>query len=201
MAAIRCLLVEDQVMFLGLLQQVLQAIAGLQVAAVATTATAAIQAMESHRLDLLILDLALPDRPGLEVAEHLQSLRPEARLIVLSGQASTFVCPPHLEAMLQAVIDKTSAFHDLQREIDRLLQVPAASWADEPGEPDPIACLTPRERDVLALLGQGCSSKAIAQVLGLSLATVHTHRRNLAGKLNLSGAELVRLAVLQSSAP
>jgi DNA-binding NarL/FixJ family response regulator len=199
MARIRCMLVEDQAMFLGLLQQVLQFLPGLRVVATASTAAEAITALETLLPDLLILDLSLPDRPGVEVAEQLQLRRPDARLIVLSGQASSFVCPPQLHPMLHAVIDKTSAFHDLRQEIDRLLQVPSAVEGDSARPEDLLGTLTPRERDVLALMGQGCSSKAIAQALGMALATVHTHRRNLGAKLKLSGAELVRLAVIEAS--
>ena len=61
-----------------------------------------------------------------------------------------------------------------------------------------LSCLTGREREVLGLLGQGDASKAIARRLGLSVGTVETHRRNIAAKLGISGAELIRLAVLHN---
>jgi len=201
MRSLNCVLVEDHAMFLDLLLPVLQGIAGLHVAATARTAAEAIAALESSEPDLLILDLCLPDRPGIEVAEALQRLRPSAHLIVLSGQASSFVCPQELEPMLHAVVDKTSAFGALREEIARLHTLRAAHAREAPSPPVRRTTLTEREQQVLDLIGQGCSSKAIAQALGMALGTVETHRRNLRLKLNAAGSELVRLAVLQSHGP
>jgi DNA-binding NarL/FixJ family response regulator len=194
-------------MFMELLLPVLKGIPGLKAIATASTAGEAIGAVERLRPELLILDLFLPDQPGIEVAEALQRIRPEAHLIVLSGQASSFLCPPELQPMLHAVVDKTSAFRELRQEINRLL----AGLPRNPDEPelapDPDAeataatdpaPLTQRERDVLALIAQGCSSRAIAETLGMAETTVQTHRRSLRLKLGVSGSELVRVAVLHS---
>ena len=198
MADLRCLLVEDQSMFMELLLPVLQGIPGLKVVATASSAHEAIAAVDSLAPDLLILDLCLPDLPGIQVAEALRRQRPHAHLIVLSGQASSFLCPPELQSMLHAVVDKTSAFRELRQEIGRLLgQRPQSAWAgaDPPLE---TALLTQREQEVLALLAQGCSTRAIAETLGVAETTVATHRRALRSKLGASGSELVRLAVLQN---
>lgn len=207
MVGLQGLLVEDQSMFMELLLPVLKGIPGLKAIATASTAGEAIGAVERLRPELLILDLFLPDQPGIEVAEALQRIRPEAHLIVLSGQASSFLCPPELQPMLHAVVDKTSAFRELRQEINRLL----AGLPRNPDEPelapDPDAeataatdpaPLTQRERDVLALIAQGCSSRAIAETLGMAETTVQTHRRSLRLKLGVSGSELVRVAVLHS---
>jgi len=210
MADLRCLLVEDQSMFMELLLPVLQDIPGLKVVATASTAHEAIAAIDSLVPELLILDLCLPDLPGIRVAEALQQQRPHAQLIVLSGQASSFLCPLELQSMLHAVVDKTSAFRELRQEIGRLLgQRPQPAWAGADGaiKADPLAAadppletplLTQREQEVLALLAQGCSTRAIAQTLGVAETTVATHRRALRSKLGASGSELVRLAVLQN---
>ncbi len=210
MAGLHALLVEDQSMFLELLVPVLEGIPGLVMVGTAGTAGEAVKAVQRLKPDLLILDLYLPDRPGIMVAEALQRIRPQAHLIVLSGQASSFLCPPDLQPMLHAVVDKTSAFRELRQEIKRLLQglpqssTPAlkeAGQAPTGTDTDPLlapAPLTQRERDVLALIGQGCSSRAIALTLGMAETTVQTHRRALRLKLGVSGSELVRLAVLQN---
>jgi hypothetical protein len=198
MDSLKCVLVEDHLMFQDLLLPLLQGMAGLQVTATARTAAEAIAAVKTTDPDLLILDLSLPDQPGLVVAEALQQQRPEARVIVLSGQASSFVCPRELEPCLYAVVDKTCAFSALRQEIGQLLTLRASTAGADPSPPGRRTELTDREQQVLALIGQGCSSKAIAQTLGLALGTVETHRRNLRVKLDASGSELVRLAVLQS---
>lgn len=201
MRTLSCVLVEDHAMFLDLLLPLLQEMPGLHVAAAARTAAEAIAAVERTDPDLLILDLTLPDQNGIVVAEALQRQRPRAHLIVLSGQASSFVCPQELRPMLHAVVDKTSAFGALQEEINRLGTLRSGSTDAAPRAAERSIGLTEREQQVLDLIGQGCSSKAIAQALGLALGTVESHRRNLRLKLNASGSELVRLAVLQSHGP
>jgi two-component system NarL family response regulator len=184
-----CVVVEDQLMFLQLLVGMLNTHQGLSVSATATTAAAGIEACLQHWPDLLILDLSLPDQSGEVVAEALLRVNPKARLIVLSAQANSFVCPPSLQPMLHAVIDKIEAYDSLSGEIADLLGG---------GQPPLSAKLTSREREVLHLIGQGLSNNQISEVLQLSVHTVETHRRNICGKLGLKGAELVRYATLQT---
>ncbi|QNI78891.1 two-component system response regulator RR class II (RRII)-CheY-LuxR [Synechococcus sp. RS9909] len=188
-ASLRCVVVEDQTMFLQLLVSMLQLQQGLEVVATATTAAEGIAACLQHQPDLLILDLSLPDQGGEVVAEALVEFHPEARLIVLSAQASSFVCPASLQPMLHAVVDKIEAYDCLGAEIAELLRAKA---------PAPLAKLTRREREVLSGIGAGLSNQQIADRMHLSVHTVETHRRNLSGKLGFKGAELVRYATLQS---
>lgn len=186
-APLTCVVVEDQRMFLQLLVGMLRTQDGLSVVATATTAEEGITACLRHEPDLLILDLCLPDQSGEVVAEALAGVNPQAHLIVLSAQAHTFVCPPGLQGMLHAVIDKIEAYETLGAEIAELT-----------GSRPPLRNrLTAREQDVLNLLGRGLPSSQIAEVMGLSVHTVDTHRRNLSLKLGLKGAELIRYATLQ----
>lgn len=99
---------------------------------------------------------------------------------------------------------------ELRQEIARLLgQRPHAAGVRAFGaiKADPLVAadppletplLTLRELEMLALLAQGCRTRAIAQTLGVAETTVATHRRALRSKLGASGSELVRLAVLQN---
>jgi DNA-binding NarL/FixJ family response regulator len=191
--SLRCLIVEDQVMFLQLLCTMLQGLRGLEVVATATSCHDALLACRHHRPDILILDLALPDGDGLEVARFLQMQQPQARTLVLSAQAASFVCPEELEPMLVGVVDKTSTYETLQGVIESAL-VPQEP--DAPSRHPAMPGLTPRQREIFQLIGRGLSNKAIAACTGLSLATVETHRKAIARRLGCSGAELVRRAVL-----
>ena len=136
-----------------------------------------------QRPDVLILDLALPDGRGLEVAEALQEVAPSARVIVLSGEASSFVCPSHLQPMLHAVVDKTRAYGTLSLEIAEIVRQRRAE-----------ACVAGGWTGVCT--GE-TSSREIAAQLHLSQRTVETHRKNIVAKLGVSGSELVRMAALQ----
>ena len=181
---LRCLIVEDQVMFLQLLHSMLEVMPGLSVVAAATTQAEAIAHCRSaDPPDLLILDLALPDGDGLAVAQALAEHHPNPQVVVLSGQASSFVCPAALQPLIAGVVDKTSAFHQLTSVLERCLP--------QSGTP-----LTPRQQEIFGLIGKGLTNKEIARAAGLSIATVETHRKTIAQKLGVSGAELVRQASL-----
>nr|WP_277874976.1 response regulator transcription factor [Cyanobium sp. FACHB-13342] len=187
------MIVEDQVMFLQLLYKMLQGVDGLEVVATASTCHGALEACRLHHPDVLILDLALPDGDGLSVARFLRMLEPQAKALVLSAQASSFVCPEDLEPMLVGVVDKTSTYETLQGVLETALLQPRGT---HPGPLHGVEGLTPRQRDIFALIGKGLTNKAIAHSTGLSLATVETHRKAIARRLRCSGAELVRRAAL-----
>lgn len=187
--SLRCLIVEDQLMFLELLQRLLERQPGLEVVATAATVLAGVAACRLHRPDLLILDLTLADGDGLPVLASLGQWSPAGRAVVLSAQAAGFVCPEPLQSLLLAVIDKTATFESLTAVIAELLPAPPAAIDLSP--------LTPQQQRIFALIGQGLSNKQIARQLGLSVATVETHRKAIARRLGLSGAELVCNAALR----
>jgi DNA-binding NarL/FixJ family response regulator len=196
--------VEDQVMFLQLLVAMLRGHEALDVVGTALTVAEGRAVCLQQRPDLLILDLALPDGRGLEVAYTLLEVAPAARVIVLSGEASSFVCPAPLRAMVHAVVDKTRAYGTLSQEIgefcrQRLAGTGEATVMPARSEPGllPTRRLTQREDEVFALIGRGRSNREIAAQLHLSQRTVETHRKNIVAKLGVSGPELVRLAALQ----
>jgi len=191
-AQLRCLIVEDQVMFLELLQRLLEAQPELEVVATAASARAGIAACRLHRPDLVILDLSLADGDGLPVLEDMAQWCPRAKAVVLSAQAAGFICPEALEPLLLGVVDKTATFDTLLRVIQELLPTADLGRAAE--------SLTPAQQRVYALIGLGLSNKQIANKLELSVATVETHRKAIARRLGLSGAELVRSAALQTGA-
>lgn len=185
-----------------MIQQLLMAMLAqhpaLQVVGSACSVADGIAACSRLAPDLLILDIALPDGDGLTVARALADVEPAARVIVLSSFASTVERPPELRAQIVAILDKSRAYQDLIREVEALLPEGAAPQPDSPLD---LSLLTPREREILELVGQGCSSRQIAEQLIISPYIVETHRRNICGKLGLSGAALVRQASLLVRSP
>ena len=103
---LRCLVVEDQLMFSQLLCTLVDAMPGIQVIGTATSQAEALeQCTAQPPPDLLLLDLALPEGPGLAIADALLAHHPSAKVVVLSGEAasccssnnevsSTMLCPP-----------------------------------------------------------------------------------------------------------
>lgn len=193
-----CVLVEDQTLFLEMLSQVLQMQPGLKVVARAQTVAEGLAACKIHKPDLLILDLELPDGEGLEVARALVRWNPDAKVIILSGHASTFFCPARIGKSILAVVDKTQTFEDLRAELNNFLPpLAAGNSAKKSPAKNPLfqKDLSEREAQIFGLIGEGLGSKEIAAHLCLSEHTIQSHRKRIAAKLGTQGNELMQAAI------
>ncbi len=181
-------------MFRQMLDNMLQGTPGLHVSAAAASVAEGIQACQRHQPDLLVLDLGLPDGHGVDVARHLARLKPAAKTIILSGEASTFVCPADLRDAVHAVLDKTQAFDDLAAELKALLPKARGGSSSARGQ-EVRDRLSEREYEIFLLVGRGLLSKEIGEKLHISVQTVQTHRRKMAEKLGTTGSEFAQLAI------
>lgn len=187
-----CVIVEDQTMFLDLLAAIMALRGGIRIVAQAQDVATGVAACEQHGPDVLLLDLALPDGDGIDVARRFIEVNPHGRVLVVTGQASDFVCPAWLHGNLQALISKNDAFDSLRRELDEMTAAEKRpATGNDPATPD----LTEREAQVFGLVGEGLTTREIAERLGLSEHTVQTHRKRIAMKLGTTGDELLRRAV------
>jgi DNA-binding NarL/FixJ family response regulator len=186
-----CLILEDQVLFADLLSKYLGAFPGLFIKGVAHDTAQGLALSRHFRPDLLIADLLLPDGQGIDVAAALLREKPSAKIIILSAQCHRLVCSRHLHDSIIAVLDKTQALELLRDQILGLLD--AELTAPTHGV-DPWPCLTPREQEILLLIGTGLTTEAIAARLSISQLTARTHRKNITAKLGIKGGELVLLA-------
>ena len=192
--SLKCVIVEDQTMFRQMLHNMLQGTPDLRVVAAAASEAEGIKACERHRPDLLVLDLALPDGSGVKVARRLAKLNPAAKTVILSGEASTFVCPAELRQSVHAILDKTQAFDDLADELKALLPK-ARGGSTSARSKDVRDRLSEREYQIFLLVGRGLMSKEIGEKLFISPQTVQAHRRKMAEKLGTTGSEFVQLAI------
>lgn len=128
---------------------------------------------------------------------HLLSGHGEARVILLESAAGHDVLPAALQPAVLTLVPGAVSWSELQRCLSGPL-----SGGGQPAMPDParFQSLRPRERLLLGQIGLGLSSKEIARSLGLSLRTVETYRKTISARLGVSGAQLVRVAVLQACA-
>lgn len=191
-----CLVVSSSGMRAQLLAGLLAQCAPVSIADACDSAATAIAAIDRCRPDLVILDRDGDNGDCERIARHLLSVTARARLILLSSD-------PRLEPLRQELaplIARTDSWQAL------LCCVRASAGASRPqaqqGDPLPDASifqrLRPRERSVLELVGSGLGSRDIAQALGVSQQTVETYRKSVSAKLGVSGARLVRIAVLYS---
>jgi DNA-binding CsgD family transcriptional regulator len=123
------------------------------------------------------------------------SRHPHLHCIVLSSAADEFACPAELVKHMAASIDKTAPLDELRLEVEEVVRRRLGGRAPA-ARHDPATVLRPRELEVFERIGQGMTSRQIAESLGISLPTVSTHRQAIASKLGAVGAELVRLATV-----
>jgi DNA-binding NarL/FixJ family response regulator len=179
---------------------VISEVAGLEVVGVCTSLPEAQRLIHCHQPRLLVLDVEWGGESYRAVADLLLQLRPEAELLFITAMAAAFTPPADLARCTMGVVDKASALDELIAVVlawkDRCQTTVRSHLPSCQAQLNAIQRLSPREQRVVRALGCGLMNKEIAARLGLSVATVATYRKNVAAKLGVSGAELVRLATI-----
>jgi two-component system NarL family response regulator len=200
---IRIAVAEDQRLIRELLVGVLAREADFEVVAEASTGKEAIAAAQSARPDILVLDIALPDLDGVEVARILRKAQPKLAILALSIHEEPYFVQQMLRAGADGYVVKSAAVGELVQAIRSVRQgkmyLSPAITRHAVGKNLArlsAARLSAREREVLVLIANGKHSAEIAAELSISVGTVEAHRRNIMTKLGLHTiAELTKYAV------
>lgn len=170
---------------------------------------AAVAMAEELRPDVMILDVAMPKRNGIQAAVQILKAQPRMGIVMLSMYSDEEYLMRAISAGARGYLLKDSAEPDLVQAVRTvaagrpffssvLSEALVADYVRKiqtEGRQDPYDTLTEREKEVLQLLAHAKTSKDIAAQLQLSLHTVETHRTNLMQKLDLhSAAEVVLYA-------
>jgi len=206
-AQIRVLIIEDHLMFAEALQAALDGTDDIAVADAAATAAEGLDAARRSSPDVVLMDYRLPDGDGVETARAIKAEHPKARVVMLTAAASD-------DVLRQAIAAGCSGYLTKDQSVDQLLvAVRAAHRGEVLISPErlsrlvnnsddrtrPGADLTVREIEVLRLVAEGLSNAAIAERLGIRLATVRNHVQSMIGKLYAhSKLEAVAVAVRMS---
>ncbi len=201
---IRLVLADDHLVLRQALKALLEQ-RGVQVVADEGDGRAAVEAVQRLNPDVAVLDVAMPVLNGVEAAREINRIAPACPIILLSGLDDTRFVREALKVGVKGFVQKSQGCDDLVRAIaevreGRLYVSPGASQAIVDAcatpESDSPSQLTPRERQVLQLVGEGKSTKQIATVLAISVKTAEFHRGRLMKKLNVHDtANLVRYAL------
>lgn len=206
---IRVLVVDDHAVVREGLKRILQPAEDVTVAAEAATVEEALVAVRARRCDVVLLDLSLPGRGGLDLLRDIKRERPKLPVLVLSIHGEEMFALRALRAGAQAYLTKESAPDEL---LAALRKVAGGGRYLTPGVAERLAShldptasdilhdrLSERELQVLMLIGQGKTPTQVAQELGLSPKTIGTYRARLLDKMGLqTSAELIAYAVRQS---
>lgn len=213
---IRVVVADDQHIVREGLVTVLGLMPGVTVAGEAGDGEEAIARVDAVEPDVVLMDLRMPVRDGASATAEIVSRHPDTAVLVLTTFADDASIAAALRAGARGYLTKDAGRDDIAAALRtvarghgvfdsavsaRLVaglgagQV-AQEGAGDPERPDGWDALTPREREVLSLIGDGLSNGEIAAELFVSTATVKTHINNLFAKLHLRDrVQAVRLAV------
>lgn len=205
----RILLVDDHPLMREGVAQWINREPDLEVCGQVETAAEALRAVEKLKPDLVLTDIALPGRNGLELIKDLRVLHPTLAVLVLSMHDESLYAGRALRAGARGYIMKRAGGDRVARGIREVLQGRMALSPDmatrlleeysgsrpRAGQSS-LTVLSDREFEVFELLGEGKTNQEIAQQLRLSHKTVETHRLSIRRKLKLrTTAELIRYAI------
>ena len=205
---IRIALADDHRLFRESLRVVLTREPNLEIVGEAGTVQEILAMVAAQQPEVLLLDIALPDASGIDLARQLTQLYPRLAILALTGYAGRIFIKEMFKAGARGYIVKSAGAEELFRGIQTLAagrsylcpeatqtlmgQQHGAAGSLSP----PATVLSKRERQVLKALAEGQRSSQIAEQLGISAATVVVYRRKLKARLGLhTTAELTRYAL------
>ena len=195
---IRVLIVDDHASLAGAMAMAINGRAGMRCVGSVVSIAGALTAVTTLDPDVVLLDVFLPDGNGIDVIPQLLAARPGVRILVLTGhtdvdalaRAATAGASGFLpkESTIEAVIAAIKAASEGQLLVDgttlaSILGRLAQSSRQAREVVDQVPTLTPREHDVLALMGQGLDPHAISLELGISVNTTRGYLKGLMRKL------------------
>ncbi len=216
MGPVRVLVADDHAILRQGIKSMLEARLGWQVVGEAANGRDAVEKAARLKPDIVLLDITMPELNGIEATRQILKAAPGTQILILTMHESEKTMREVLQAGARGYILKSDAPADLLAAMDALRKhkyFVTSSLAERVVQEylsrDSVsevgghsAELTPREREILQLLAEGKSNKAIAQLLAISVKTVEGHRANIMRKLNVdSFSDLVRYAVRNNIVP
>jgi DNA-binding NarL/FixJ family response regulator len=202
---IRVLIADDHGIVRSGLRMLIERQSDMEVVAEAGDGVEALEAAQSRRPDVAVLDVSMPRMTGVQAAREIGAHRPETGVLLLSMHDDERYFFQGLEAGASGYVLKKAADTDLIDAVRTVAdgrtflsgsaqKILLRDWMAGRAEPeDP---LTPRELEVLKLIAEAYTNRQIAETLKLSEKTVESHRANVLAKLGMRDrVELVRYAI------
>jgi len=205
----RIFIVDDHPMMRQGLAQLINNEPDLQVSGEAESAEQALSAIDGSKPDLVLADVTLTGRSGLELIKDIQALRPDLAVLVISMHDESLYAERVLRAGGRGYVMKQEGGKQIMQAIRQVLSgqiyfspkmsakiLEALSGRRSDASNSPLERLTDREFEVFQLLGDGKGTRQIAEQLHVSVKTIEVHRLHIKEKLKIDDApSLVRYAV------
>jgi DNA-binding NarL/FixJ family response regulator len=195
--AIKVFIVDDHYMVIEGIHSLLKNEAGIEWVGHATNAASCISFLQNNNTDVILMDINLPDKSGIDLCREVKALCPGVHILGLS----TFNQQSFIEKMLESgaagYLLKNATQEELMEGIQTVmkgrqyLSFDAATSLRQVAEKDHVPVITRREKEVLGLIANGMTNGEIAQQLFISVATVDTHRKNLLAKFEVKNTALL----------
>ena len=206
---IKVLLVDDHAVVRDGLRLLLERTTDVRIQAEASNVADALDFVRQADIDIVLLDLALPDRTGMEALIEMQKLRPQLPVLIFSGFSEDVHAASCLRAGAMGYLSKESEPETIrsalrlaaqgERYISPRIASKLLTEAIQPVQKPTQKKLTAREFDILIRISRGESLTNIANHLHLSNKTISAHRANILEKLGLtSNAEIVKYVIAQN---
>ncbi len=203
---IRIVVADDHTIVREGLKQLLAAAGDIDVVGEAQNGHEVIERIRSLDFDLLLLDMSMPGKSGIELIKQVHSEKPKLRVLVLSMHEEHQYAVRAIRAGAAGYLTKESASRQLVEAIRKVAgggafisgevaqQLALGAMPDAKGPPH--AALSDREFQIFLMIANGKSVSDIAERLNLSVKTVSTHKANILQKMNMhTPAELIRYAL------
>ncbi len=207
MSLLNVLIADDHGLVRAGFRALLDGIEGVKVVAEAENGRVAWELIRSLQPALALVDISMPLLNGLELTARVAAKQPKTRVIVLSMHADDDYIHRAIRAGAAGYLLKDTSPTDLERAIravDRGETYFRLAGGSHPGQSVParreesirLDSLTPRQREILQLIGEGYTTKVIAHLLGISVKTAEAHRTQLMERLDFHDvAAVVRYAI------
>ena len=204
--ATRVFIVDDQPVVVAGLQSLLGQLENIEVAGAASNAFEAISFLKAHAVDVILLDINLPDVSGIDLCRKIRKDFPEIKILGISTFSDRSYISRMIENGAAGYLMKSASAGQIAEAIETVLNgkmyvsvsmehVLRPLSVTAPGN---LAVLTKREKEILGLIAEGLTNNQIAEKLFISQLTVDSHRKNLLTKLNVNNtASLIRVAMEQ----
>lgn len=205
---IKAAIIEDQTAVRDMISQIVEQQSDIEVIIESGNGKEALELCLKKKPDFVVLDIMLPGLTGTEILRRLSRQLPSARVLVFSGYQDKILLRELLEAGAHGFIGKTAPLADLEKGI-QIVAAGGTYFSPEVSDllrelmKDPLSAVNPligmltnREREILQLIAESHSTRAIAEKLNISIKTAENHRTNLMKKLDLHDvASLTRFAI------
>lgn len=207
---IRILLADDHTIVRQGLAKLLECEPGFEVVDQVRDGWEAIQKVESHRPDVVIMDISMPNLNGIEATRHIKRIDASTKILALSmysqeryisevlklGASGYLLKDSGGEEIIYAVQVAMSGKVYLSPAISKIVIQDYINYKRSSPESGYFDLLTPREKEVFQLLAEGNTMRKIAEKLSVSLSTIKTHKSSIQEKLDIdSTSRLIQLAI------